>query len=240
VTQEATQVASVRESLVTKLADAEATLPARQNAHAEAIAALDAGRQLPIEELLKLTAAVSTAAVGVSGNERDITKLKTAIAALDIQAKREKVVSAISPLVSAIAKGFAWDKFPCAMTLTGTIAAEALSEEDQLVLLEHDVKALAIKVVVNERLVDVKPAGLPAARAPRASTGNGGGRFSKRMYQTPSGALSQSDVFKAYAIEAGVSQERYDAVLADPSNQGISHRGKAVAIKLGFAEIPSE
>jgi hypothetical protein len=51
--------------------------------------------------------------------------------------------------------------------------------------------------------------------------------------------MSQSDVFKSYALEADVTQERYDAVLADPTNQGISARGQRVAIKLGFAEVPS-
>lgn len=236
MTQETAQAVNARTDLQGKLKEAQVKVPSLEAALARASKALsDAYGKVPIAEFVALDAPRGAAQKALEGAKSDCDKLERGIKALDLAAKREQVVGAVSPIVSAITKAFNWERFPCDMTLSGSIPAESLPQEYAKVMAEHDVKSLGVKVNVGERLIDVKPAGVPSARVP--SAGGGGGGFSKRLYATPSGELSQTDVFKTYALEAGVSQERYDAVMADPSNQGISHRGKAVAQKLGFEEV---
>jgi hypothetical protein len=105
----------------------------------------------------------------------------------------------------------------------------------------NDVKALVVEINVGEKLISIKPSGAePRAAKVKGESSANGGRFSARMRATPKGPMNLTQVFREYASEAGVSDERIAMVLADPSNQGISHRGKAVADKLGFEEIPSE
>jgi len=229
-----TQETDARATLVAKKAAAQESIPRLEKEVAQAVRVMaDIPKGSQPQAYVDAAGTLGTAQALLEGAQGDIRRADKGLAALDVQEKRAGVVDAIAPITSLFAN--AAKALPKGCKATGTVP-EAMLAKHKGALDAAEVKSVSfvLDATVDPPIASVKPSGGVSARAPR--TGNGGG-FSKRLYATPSGDLSQTDVFKSYALEAGVSQERYDAVLADPSNQGISHRGKAVASKMGFEEV---
>lgn len=223
-----------RGALEAKLAKANASISGLERDVAKAGEAMTGiPKGTPVSEIVARSGVLATAQALLEGAQGDIKRAVKGLVALDVVAKREAVTSILGP-IDHLFKAAA-QSLPKGCKATGTVP-EAMLAKYADALKDADVKSVSftLDATIDPHQQSVKPSGA-TPKAPRE--GGGGGGFSKRLYATPLGDLSQTDVFKSYALEAGVGQERYDAVLADPSNQGISHRGKAVAVKMGFEEV---
>jgi len=229
-----TQETDARQTLTSKRDKARASIPDLEKDVAKASEAMTGiPKGTPVSEIVAKSGALATAQALLEGAQGDIKRANKGLDALVASEKRESVTNIILP-VGSLFKAAA-QSLPKGCKATGTVPP-AMYAKHAAELEAAGVKGVTFTLdsTIDPPQGSVKPSGA-APRAP--STGGSSGGFSKRLYATPSGDLSQTDVFKSYALEAGVGQERYDAVLADPSNQGISHRGKAVAAKLGFEEV---
>lgn len=231
-----TQETDARGALIGKRDAAQASIPRLEKDVAEAAKTMSAGfpSGTPVGDIVKASGVLATASALLEGAQGDVKRANKGLDALVATEKREQVVGVISPITSLFAN--AAKALPKGCKASGTVPP-AMYSKHQAELEAAGVKGVNFTLdatVDGPPIASVKPSGA-TPRAPSSGKGNGG--FSKRLYATPLGDLSQTDVFKSYALEAGVSQERYDAVLADPSNQGISHRGKAVAAKMEFDEV---
>jgi len=226
-------VEQLRADYEAKIKAIKADIPGLESAVAKAVKAIESvpkgsGPQVYVDA----SGAVTTAQGVLDGALSDIRKSEKGIEGLAADEKYERNLAAYdqttkacrvvtNPLVSAQQKAVSSAKDTFAHAGVNSVVTRTT-------LIEGEILTVVELIGPNK---PVKP-----KKGRKASSGNGRG-FSKRLYATPLGELSQTDVFKSYAIEAGVSLERYDLVLADPSNQGISHRGKAVAEKMEFAEV---
>lgn len=232
------QAQSAKADLEAKLAEAQAKIAPAQ----EALAALEvkvkkAYGQVPISEFVALDGRRAAAAKALESAQADVSKLQRGVAAIEEHAAYERDVKAwgdkVAPAYAVLN--------PLSAALTQALTKERATFA-KLGITSVQLVCGPINPEGDGPSTDVKLVGPDVPKRPKERKrggGKGNGGFSARMWNTPSGPMNQSDVFKAYALEAGVTQERYDAVIADPSNQGISHRGKAVAQKLGFEEAPS-
>ena len=231
--EETPKAIDARAELEAKIKAIKADIPGLESAVAKAVRAIESvpkgsGPQVYVDA----SGAVTTAQGALDGALADIRRCEKGIEALGAQERYEKDLVAYDESTKA-----------CRIVTNPLVSAQQKAVSSAKDTFAHaGVNSVVTRttLIEGEILTVVELVGPNKPRQPKkgrqASSGNGRG-FSKRLYATPQGDLSQTDVFKSYAIEAGVSQERYDLVLADPSNQGISHRGKAVAEKMEFVEV---
>lgn len=226
------QATDARADLEKRLQEAQAKVAPASRAVADAKKALDSNRQAPIEQLVELSGALSTAQKALDSANGDVQKLERGIQGLEAQVQYEADMVTYNESIRPIHE------------LVNPIQASLLQvvQKSRKLFEESGVTGIHIHVtnIDGETLVVHDVDGLKKPATPkrtRSSGGGGGTGFRARLRKTPKGDLSLRDCFKEFALEAGVTQERYDLVIADPTNQGISHRGKAVADKLGFPEV---
>lgn len=231
------QAQSAKAELESKLAEAQKRVAPAQDALAKLESAVKSSYgKVPVSEFVALDGQRAAAAKAVESAAADVSKLQRGVTAIEEHAAYERGVKEWGTKMEPAYK--ASEPVRAAQhTLVTNEKAKRVFAECNVTEVRTVSKNVGGEVLTTTELLGPDVPKRPKERKGGSRKGNGG--FSARLWQTPSGPLNQSDVFKAYAIEAGVTQERFDQVIADPSNQGISHRGKAVAQKLGFEEVPS-